>query len=649
MGYGTRSERGDADLKNWDRYNRMGGAFRAATGHAYPAIINRNKAEFEQHPEYFAILADGQRDTNRVYQARKFCVSNQGLIQLCIADAFRQFEASKETMMVSLDPSDSPGSCECDDCKKLGTISDRVFHLANRVAKAVGEKYPGKWVGLYAYSSHQLPTNLKLEPNLYVMVATAFNSIPFTTDELIEQWGKRVTRLGIREYYGVMAWEMDMPGRPRGARIAYLKKSIPHFHKLGANAITAEATPGMINCGLGHYLAAKLMWDTKADVAALTDDFFAKCFGKARAPIEELFQRWQSNTEEMPASHDLAVWLKLADKGAQLAGDVVTRERVDQIKMYLHYLALYHDYRIAVDEKEELKAFEEMMRYTWRVRDLGVCASDPLARRLANSKAPTPEHKWNAPNCVWRDETPVTREELEQLVRADLARYKEIEGVKTVAYSNTFRPLDAKEAAVFTNSKLRGPHEFVIQIPTNGATLQVASDFIYRRGVATTVRLFPLDAPPDDDEETPIFEHKLTGDRAFHGVPLNAVKPGIYRMTIEDRRSGFVLWPGDGVRLTIRAEPASKVWATDRADFYCYVPKETTKFIVIGSSAMTLQKPDGEKMVFRGKQPLREIAVKPGEEGVWQIRDVTGRFHLRGIPPFVGYAPQQMLIPEVAR
>jgi len=188
--YGTRSAKADADQKNWDRYNRMGGAFRASTGHSYPAIINRNKAEFEKHPEYFAILANGQRDTNRVYQARKFCVSNEGLVQLCINDAFRQFEASKDQQMVSLDPSDGPGSCECDDCKKLGTVSDRIFHLANRIAKSVGEKYPGKWVGLYAYSDHQMPTSIKLEPNVYLQLATAFNSTPYTRHSPVFLLGK---------------------------------------------------------------------------------------------------------------------------------------------------------------------------------------------------------------------------------------------------------------------------------------------------------------------------------------------------------------------------------------------------------------------------------------------------------------------------
>jgi len=648
LAYGTRSKVADAALAEWNRWNRMSGSFRAQTGHAYPAIVNRNKAEFEKHPEYFAILANGGRDTNRVAAARKFCVSNEGLVQLCIADAFRQFETSPETMMISLDPSDGPGSCECDDCKKIGTVSDRVFHLANRVAKAVGEKYPGKWVGLYAYSSHLMPTSLKLEPNVYVMLATAFNSTPYTIDQLIELWGKRVTKLGIREYYGVMAWDFDMPGQPRGARIGYLGKSIPHFHSLGANAMTAESNIGWISRGLGHYVAAKLLWDVRADVPALCDDFYAKCFGAARPPMEELFQRWQRNRNPVPTSHDLAIWLRLTDDGARLATDDPTRARIEQIKYYLHYVALYHDYRNAIGDKVERTAYEDMLRYAWRVKDLGVCASYPLARRLANSKAPTPAHKFNNPKCVWCDETPVTSAELETLFRADLAKYQEIQGLKVVAYSNVFKPLDDRRGGVFAENAFRGPHEFIVRIGTEAATLRVASDFVYGRGYETTAKFYSIAEEIDDEADTPVYEQKLPGNLAFHEVNLATLKPGTYRLVLDDRRSGFKVVT-DGLQLSIRADAANKVWTSNRSDFYFYVPPGTRKFVIVADGPMTVQKPKGGKQEFSAKQSLREVDVKEGEEGLWKILEQRGKFYFLGIPPYVALAPQQMLLPEIIK
>lgn len=642
-GYGTRSTKGDADQKNWDRYNRMGGAFRAGTGHAFPGIINRNKAEFEKHPEYFAILADGQRDTTRGYPARKFCVSNEGLVQLCIADAFRQFEASKDTQMVSLDPSDGPGSCECDECKKIGTVSDRVFHLANRVAKAVGEKYPGKWVGLYAYSDHQMPTSIQLAPNVYVQMATAFNTTPYTIDQLVELWGKRVTKLGIREYYGVMAWDMDMPGIPRGARIGYVRKSIPHFHSLGANAINAESGIGWISRGLGQYVAAKLMWDTRADVDALVNDFYDKSFGKARAPMEDLYTRWQRNMNAFPTSHELAQWLKLTDSAMQLAGDDATRGRIEQVQYYLHYVALYYDARTATGEKEELKTFDELMRYAWRVKDLGVCASYPLARRLASGRAPTPDRKWNAPDCVWKSEKPVSREELAKLISADRDKYKEVEGIREIAFPTAFQSLETKAGPVCEGNVFRGGHEFIVQI-TKDSKMQLAFGFVYDRKFTLTAKFYAL-AQDMDEETPPALEHKSPSDLQFREVDLHSLAPGFYRMMVDDRRTGFQIKTDDGLRMVVRASPENKVWTTGRSDFYFHIPKGTTKLAFVAEGPLTLQKPGGEKVSLSAKEPMREIAVKEGEEGIWKILQQTGRFYLLGIPPMVSLAPQQLLVP----
>ncbi|NQU09415.1 DUF4838 domain-containing protein [bacterium] len=646
--YGTHSKQADADMRQWERANRLGGAFRASTGHAYPGIVNRNKAEFANHPEYFAILADGQRDTNRVAAARKFCVSSEGLVRLCIADAFRQFDRNPDQLMVSLDPSDGPGSCECPDCRQIGSISDRVFHLANRVAVAVGDRYPGKWVGLYAYSSHQLLTKLKLAPNLYVMIATAFNSTPFTIDELIEQWGQRVTKLGIREYYGVMAWDWDMPGKPRGAQLDYLRRSIPHFHAQHANAISAESNIGWISRGLGHYVAAKLLWDIHTDVDAVVADLYERCFGPAQEPIRELFDRWQANPNPVPTSHDLAVWLRLVADAEQLAPDDTVRDRLEQVRYYLHYVALYHEYQTALDETAKRQAYEDVLRYAWRIKDLGVCASYPLARRIAGGKALTPQHHWQAPDCIWRDETPVSREELATLIRADRARYHEVQELKVVDYPPVYVPWKGAAAPPVETPTLRAGHTFIIQVPGPGATLRITGGFIYDRVYELTLRVFGLTQDTDDANDIPLLERKVPGDEQPHDIDLGPLPAGVYRLTVEDRRSAFKLQAGEGVRLSVHASPTAKIWTVGRANFYFHVPRGTRKLVIVSSGPLTVQKPGGAALTWPERQLLREIAVQPGEEGSWEIRQQAGQFYLLGIPALVGFAPQQMLLPEAA-
>ena len=85
-----------------------------------------------------------------------------------------------------MEPSDGVGLCQCDECKKLGGDSEQAFFLANVVAHAVKKEYPGKMVGLYAYSSHSEPPSFALEPNVYVQLTVGNNYGQFTFDELLD-------------------------------------------------------------------------------------------------------------------------------------------------------------------------------------------------------------------------------------------------------------------------------------------------------------------------------------------------------------------------------------------------------------------------------------------------------------------------------
>jgi hypothetical protein len=245
-------------MENYTRWaiaNRLGVRSLMRTGHSYGNIIQRNQQAFAEHPEYYALLSTGQRDAQRAVNARKFCFSNPGLIELVAADRLRLLEeerrANPAAMMVSVDPSDGEGTCHCEACQKLGTTTDRVLHLANAVARRLREKHPDAWVGLYGYSSHRLPPTIDVEPNVYVQVAMGFNHTQYTLPELIERWSQKVDAIGLREYYGVEAWDWGLPGRMRGGQVAYHQKWIPYYaeRKLNADQRRDERQLGRPNAG----------------------------------------------------------------------------------------------------------------------------------------------------------------------------------------------------------------------------------------------------------------------------------------------------------------------------------------------------------------------------------------------------------------
>ncbi|MBK8698259.1 MAG: hypothetical protein IPN29_01305 [Saprospiraceae bacterium] len=73
----------------------------------------------------------------------------------------------------------------------MGTITDRVYSLINRVAKAVNQKHPGTLISGMAYSEYSAPPTKKLEPNTFVSIATAFNYTKYSTEQLIQEWSKK--------------------------------------------------------------------------------------------------------------------------------------------------------------------------------------------------------------------------------------------------------------------------------------------------------------------------------------------------------------------------------------------------------------------------------------------------------------------------
>lgn len=53
------------DYGDWKRRNHMAESFTSNTGHAYDTIVRENAAEFEKHPEYYALVG-GKRQGNQL-------------------------------------------------------------------------------------------------------------------------------------------------------------------------------------------------------------------------------------------------------------------------------------------------------------------------------------------------------------------------------------------------------------------------------------------------------------------------------------------------------------------------------------------------------------------------------------------------------
>jgi hypothetical protein len=411
------------DYAAWTRRNRIAQSFTINCGHAWQTIIGENKEAFEKHPEFLA-LVDGKR------QGEQLCVSNSALRDLAAAWALQYLEKNPDADMVSMETSDGGGQCECGECAKLGTISDRVFLLANHVARAVADKRPGKMVGLYAYNEHSEPPSFALEPNVYVQLTAGFTRGRYTFDELLELWPQKCRNLGLYEYLSVWPWDFDQFPGGRANDTVYLRKQIPLYFQQGATSLDCESSANFGIHGRGYYLAGKLMWDPKSDVDALLTDFYEKAFGPAAAPIQRYYERFDRGGKPLISAHLLALGFRDLEEAARLAaGRPDVQARLDYLKQYLRSVHLRWLVDRAPDKAGKKQATLAALTQGYRTRYsyithwmamVGAWATDAAKEFDEPSWAVTVKE----PGKPWMVERPYTPEETEAEFQEGLAFFQ---------------------------------------------------------------------------------------------------------------------------------------------------------------------------------------------------------------------------------
>jgi len=185
--------------------------------HAYDRVVRESRQQFEEHPDYWPLLEGKRQPVSNT----KPCLAKQAVRDLFVQSALRKCASDPTLDSVSMDPSDGGGWCQCEQCAKLGSVSDQAITHANEVALAINRQHPGKLVGLYAYNYHSPPPIATVDPQVVVSVATSFIKEGPKVEDLLAEWSKQNASLGIREHYAVNTWDRDLPAiSPRGRAAA---------------------------------------------------------------------------------------------------------------------------------------------------------------------------------------------------------------------------------------------------------------------------------------------------------------------------------------------------------------------------------------------------------------------------------------------
>lgn len=647
----------ESDFNFWAKANRLGGAFPIRIGHAYQTIVSNNADTFKAHPEYFA----GHVEKGVLPPTAKFNVSNNELVKLVINDANERLSVFKRTgqfmNMISMEPSDGGGFCTYPACKKIGSVSDQVFFLTNAVAKAIQQTYPGVWVGNLAYNEHILPTKYKLEPNVFVMVTNGFNRTKYTTNQLLSQWNKKAKKIGVYEYLSVYEWDNDLPGKSNAAHIDYLKKSIKGYYENGARVYLAETTMGWISKGLGQYVTSKLLWNYKLNVDSLVEDFYTKCFGAAAVKIRQLFTSWENYPGMFISDNALANWLELVSEADGLVEDILIKKRINDIKVYLHYLVLYK--KLKTDPT--IENLNTILSFSYRVFEKAAFSTFPTMISLPKYSGFKGYGYYDKKEHPWiKNTSPLSEKEINSTFNNDLLSVKRIEGLLEFNIATSFTTvktpvLSPKMKAGIINPSFIGETSFIIKVTRKSDSnyLLIKSGYAARPEDAkpVVVKVFKYAqyrAVKDEADDLIGFEQvkKLETEK----VSLKNLLPGDYLVKIDDQSKLFSIQFSSIIQYSLVMDAERMVQTssvTGLNTFYFIVSPGSKRFVIHKTKTLKLISPAGRVLEYtENKQQNIVVEVLQNETGVWQIYYQTGSLQIEGISPYLGINPASMLIPS---
>ncbi|MDD5082814.1 MAG: DUF4838 domain-containing protein, partial [Dehalococcoidales bacterium] len=251
------------------------------------------------------------------------------------------------------------------------TITDKVFHLANEVARNIQAEFPGALLCAMSYSTYSGIPTFPLQPNLLVMVSTEFNRSPLTFEQRLDGMLAKGVHVGVFDFYGEWVYWQDLPllnlSKIR-ALTSYAQKGIRAFHtQTGGDAWGVT--------GLTSYAASKMLWDPFQDFDAILSDFYSKAFGPAASVMQRYYGRYQDTAPMItfrapPSSLPQTVgdcFHDLAEAESLVGGNAAYLERIRELEYYQRFLWFYHVRGLANLGLDELKSF---YAFVTRIRDL---------------------------------------------------------------------------------------------------------------------------------------------------------------------------------------------------------------------------------------------------------------------------------------
>ena len=270
----------------------------------------------EAHPEWYGLGTDGQRHFTTDPFGYNFCTSNRDFQVEFMKNLVEKLATGAWKYADYLDwwPEDADKWCVCDDCKALGTPTDRNLIMTNmireglKLAAADGRLRRDIKVKFLIYSSagvidppsKPLPKGFDYDGIMgtffpiyrcYVHsiddpACTEFNRRYF---DYLNAWRNSPYYKGkfmIGEYYNI-SYFRDLPI----LFTASMEHDIRFYYESGARAMHYMHVP-MGNWGpraITNYQFARMLWDPSVDIPEMKDEYFRLRYEDASGPMRDFY------------------------------------------------------------------------------------------------------------------------------------------------------------------------------------------------------------------------------------------------------------------------------------------------------------------------------------------------------------------------
>jgi hypothetical protein len=258
-------------------------------GHGYQNFLNADMEGgklFQQHPDWFGQDKDGKRHSEKGWV---LCTSNKDAVDYLTNNFIQYVKDRPEIEIFDFWPPDGAKWCECAECAKHGTPSDRQAILVHHVKEAVKSVRPDLRIEVLAYhTSIDPPEHATLDPDIlldFCPISQHFDKqINDPTDQTNANYAKSLQAwrakfkgdISVYSYYRKYAWDSLPIVIPH-----YMQKDLQWYATVPTQGISVYSEPGdWFTYELNHYALAKLAWNPNVNIDAVIDDFCATRYGK---------------------------------------------------------------------------------------------------------------------------------------------------------------------------------------------------------------------------------------------------------------------------------------------------------------------------------------------------------------------------------